>query len=169
MILPHNRKVEDQKDKKADSKQTISDGSDTICCELVPRTFANKPKYEALSYTWGEEDATEVIKLNGRDFRVRKNLHDALHQLRSNTEKRASWGDAICINQEDIQERSSQVSIMAFIYSRAQRVLVWLGVPIEPVPPNEVKEKFMRSKKKTTLLYLNILTGHDSGSCKKSV
>ncbi|CAM1504189.1 Fc.00g017800.m01.CDS01 [Cosmosporella sp. VM-42] len=37
------------------------------------------------------------------------------------------WADAICINQEDIDEKSAQVSIMDWIYSRATFVLAWLG------------------------------------------
>jgi hypothetical protein len=35
--------------------------------------------------------------------------------------------DAICINQDDLEEHNQQVSLMAFIYSRAQAVLIWPG------------------------------------------
>lgn len=37
------------------------------------------------------------------------------------------WVDAICINQEDLEERSAQVQIMPDIYSNASCVIVWLG------------------------------------------
>ncbi|KAK0641505.1 hypothetical protein B0T16DRAFT_215402 [Cercophora newfieldiana] len=37
------------------------------------------------------------------------------------------WIDAICINQQDIDERSSQVQIMGQIYKAAQHVVGWLG------------------------------------------
>ncbi|CAO2649819.1 Nn.00g011110.m01.CDS01 [Neocucurbitaria sp. VM-36] len=37
------------------------------------------------------------------------------------------WIDAICINQKDGQERSSQVELMGSIYSKAAMVLSWLG------------------------------------------
>lgn len=37
------------------------------------------------------------------------------------------WVDAICINQEDLEERSAQVQIMPQIYSKASCVIVWLG------------------------------------------
>jgi hypothetical protein len=110
--------------KKANKRKT----ADAVCCEVVSVTFASIPKYEALSYTWGEEDATKTIELNRRSFRVRKNLYDALYHLRSEKEKRVIWVDAICINQNDNDERSCQVSIMPSIYSRAQKVLVWLGL-----------------------------------------
>jgi len=100
--------------------------ADAVRCEVISVTFASIPKYEALSYTWGEEDATRTIELNHRSFRVRKNLYDALYHLRNNEKERVIWVDAICINQNDNDERSCQVSIMPSIYSRAQKVLVWL-------------------------------------------
>jgi hypothetical protein len=37
------------------------------------------------------------------------------------------WVDAVCINQQDDAERSSQIMLMPRIYHRCLRVLVWLG------------------------------------------
>ncbi|KAK0713942.1 heterokaryon incompatibility protein-domain-containing protein [Lasiosphaeria miniovina] len=37
------------------------------------------------------------------------------------------WADAICINQSDLAEKSSQVALMSSIYSSAARVVGWLG------------------------------------------
>jgi hypothetical protein len=37
------------------------------------------------------------------------------------------WIDQLCINQEDLQERSEQVQFMREIYTKAIRTLVWLG------------------------------------------
>ncbi|KAH8756599.1 heterokaryon incompatibility protein-domain-containing protein, partial [Diaporthe sp. PMI_573] len=37
------------------------------------------------------------------------------------------WVDAICINQNDLEERSAQVQVMPQIYSKASCVIVWLG------------------------------------------
>jgi Heterokaryon incompatibility protein (HET) len=37
------------------------------------------------------------------------------------------WIDAICINQDDIDERNEQVRMMGNIYQKAERVTVWLG------------------------------------------
>ena len=37
------------------------------------------------------------------------------------------WVDALCIDQTNIQERASQVSLMGDIYSTADRVIIWLG------------------------------------------
>lgn len=35
--------------------------------------------------------------------------------------------DALCINQADMEERGRQVRFMAEVYSKANRVVVWLG------------------------------------------
>lgn len=40
---------------------------------------------------------------------------------------RTIWVDAICINQDDVNERNHQVHIMENIYSQAAAVVVWLG------------------------------------------
>ncbi|KAJ3476925.1 hypothetical protein NLG97_g8980 [Lecanicillium saksenae] len=37
------------------------------------------------------------------------------------------WADAVCINQEDMDEKSTQVGMMDRIYSNAVYVLAWLG------------------------------------------
>jgi len=53
---------------------------------------------------------------------VTVNLHAALLRLRDR-----SWIDAICINQENKQEKEQQIQLMARIYGQANRVVVWLG------------------------------------------
>jgi hypothetical protein len=40
---------------------------------------------------------------------------------------RLLWVDYLCINQEDIEERGHQVSLMDRIYQSASRVLISLG------------------------------------------
>jgi hypothetical protein len=37
------------------------------------------------------------------------------------------WADALCINQDDLDERTRQVELMRRIYSDAELVLSWLG------------------------------------------
>lgn len=41
---------------------------------------------------------------------------------------RVLWIDAVCINQQNINERSQQVAMMCRIYSNASRCLVYLGM-----------------------------------------
>jgi len=64
-------------------------------------------------------------------FSVRKNLYDALTHMRSDTESRVLWIDALCIDQSDGQERNHQVQLMGDIYHSARQVIVWLGVAAE--------------------------------------
>lgn len=51
---------------------------ETLRCELRTVTFLEKPKYEALSYTWGDSNPTETIRLDGRLFAIQENLYNAL-------------------------------------------------------------------------------------------
>ena len=88
------------------------------------------PAYQALSYTWGKESAhPPFILLDGCEFSVRPNLQSALCQIRSlhSAAPGYLWIDAICINQDDTEEKNSQVSLMKAIFQHAERVIVWLG------------------------------------------
>ncbi|KAJ8060921.1 hypothetical protein OCU04_010001 [Sclerotinia nivalis] len=85
-------------------------------------------KYEALSYEWKEPSSDDpFILVNSCKFQIRKNLYDALLQLRLVDEDRYLWIDALCIDQTNHLERNRQVQVMQTIYRRAQRVILWLG------------------------------------------
>lgn len=58
---------------------------------------------------------------------MKRNLKDALKRLRSTHTQRIIWTDAICINQKNSEEKARQLKLMREIYSKATRVLVWLG------------------------------------------
>jgi hypothetical protein len=88
------------------------------------------PSLEALSYTWGPLNKRRDIIVKGNNnetLSITENLAQALKYLRHDTESRLLWIDAICINQLDLEERGRQVRLMAKIYSRARRVLLWVG------------------------------------------
>jgi len=115
-----------------------------IRCRLTTVTFAQRPKYEALSYRWGStsQQNNRVILVNGRSLTVGKNLFHALKNLRhEKTSERTLWVDAVCINQSDLNERNDQVAMMSWIYSRAQTVLVWLGIEqVTKVPAKSIEQ-----------------------------
>jgi hypothetical protein len=100
-----------------------------IVCELqlINLDKANEVCYEALSYCWGDSSVPFHITCNGRRLKVRENLYHALLRLRRRSEPTWFWIDAISIDQSNLDERSSQVKRMATIFSRAERVLIWLG------------------------------------------
>ncbi|KAK3947016.1 ankyrin repeat-containing domain protein [Pseudoneurospora amorphoporcata] len=100
-----------------------------IHCELFCTALDSKGTrpYEALSYVWGSEAKPCSISINGCDLPVGENLHAALLHLRDQSIERTIWIDAICINQDDEEEKGHQVQSMAKIYAKASRVIVWLG------------------------------------------
>jgi hypothetical protein len=86
------------------------------------------PTYESLSFAWGSvgRAGSNVVLIDNCYINITENLYDALVDLRGENEARIMWVDAICINQDDVEERSSQVQLMKHIYSNAKTV-VWLG------------------------------------------
>ncbi|SMR58441.1 unnamed protein product [Zymoseptoria tritici ST99CH_1E4] len=87
--------------------------------------------FEALSYVWGSSDTPKKVTIHetGAVVHATRNLLEALRQLRSETNAQSPWMwiDAICVNQQNLTERSEQVQSMASIYTRATKVIAWLG------------------------------------------
>ncbi|MCJ1402442.1 hypothetical protein MMC11_005662 [Xylographa trunciseda] len=100
-----------------------------VSCSLEVMTLHPEPKrpYTALSYVWGDPSITEDVIVNGVSFAVTSNLVSALRQIQKGFGDVHLWADAICVNQKDVQERSQQVLLMKNIYSKAERVIGWLG------------------------------------------
>ncbi|TGO36479.1 hypothetical protein BHYA_0123g00070 [Botrytis hyacinthi] len=105
------------------------DFSNVIHCTLTTVSLIDEPFYEALSYVWGNPTNRCDVDLQGVAFPVTTNLESALRYLRCRDLPRVLWIDAICINQDDIAERNSQVKYMGTIYSKSSIVLAWLGEP----------------------------------------
>jgi len=100
-----------------------------VQCEVFFADINESPKYESLSYTWGDPECkiTTPILIHEKIFHARINLDLALRYLRYEDRERILWVDAICINQTDLAEKSSQLKMMRDIYTSAERVVVWLG------------------------------------------
>ncbi|ERS97523.1 hypothetical protein HMPREF1624_05692 [Sporothrix schenckii ATCC 58251] len=142
--LPYRDKAIDSNGLRLLTIEPAANDDDPVVCTLVETRFGDKPKFHALSYTWGHKAPDDpTIMLNGFPFVVRRNLFDALIFFRRQNQAadagRQFWIDAICINQSDVEERNRQVRIMDQIYFRATEVVVWLGkayerfeVPVRP-------------------------------------
>ena len=116
-----------------------------------PQVFdvSGAPPYQALSYVWGSEEDMQEIFMNGKLFRIRKNLHEFFRAMRRTEKVRLIddpmdecyfWIDQICIDQSNVRERGHQVNMMAGIYSQAERVISWLGNPVDHItlcPPTD--------------------------------
>lgn len=112
-----------------------------ISRELVVRKLSPQLEYHALSYAWNGIAKSRQILINAEHIPVTESVHNALLNLRSivassrrkgngDIDNLPIWIDAVCINQDDTQERNEQVRQMERIYSIATKVLVYLG----PVP-----------------------------------
>ncbi|KAI1430263.1 heterokaryon incompatibility protein-domain-containing protein [Xylaria sp. FL1777] len=132
--LPYRGHLLDQDDSIRLAYLEPGQKNDTICISLGNARLSDSPPYEALSYTWGDASQTTTIQissdLDGPEptaHSVTVNCCSALQRLRRAGERRALWIDAICINQESTAERNHQLGLMADIYAKASRVVVYLG------------------------------------------
>jgi len=100
--------------------------AEPVTISLAALPIDNLRAFKALSYTWGNPTTKHFILCESKAIGVTCNLWSALRRLRHETEERVLWIDALCINQEDDAERSSQVALMNRIYRDVQ-VLIWLG------------------------------------------
>ena len=113
-------------------KFQCSDGPG-LSCQLQHTRLShilNSDPYEALSYAWGTPEKRRSLAIDGEEVLISENLYDALQSLHfdsSNNRYRTIWVDALCINQQDNDEQGSQVRQMGEIYSKADRVLIWIG------------------------------------------
>ena len=105
-------------------------------CHLEHVSLEDNPEFTALSYVWGDATDIRTILLHNVPFPVTKNLHAALRSIRSRLPELSTlWVDALCINQQDLPERSCQVPLMQFIYGQAKHTIVWFG------PGNELSKR----------------------------
>ncbi len=111
-----------------------------LACRLRAQTIADEP-YEALSYVWGKPTVfhstiwcvdEDHVDSGGGTLRIGANLATALVAYRRLDQPRRIWVDAICIRQDDLDERLSQVRMMGDIFRNATQVLCWLGAFQEP-------------------------------------
>ncbi|KAJ0335971.1 hypothetical protein COL154_013373 [Colletotrichum chrysophilum] len=95
--------------------------------ELVHVFLDEKPFFTALSYAWGEMQPRKTIFCSNLKMEIGPSLYSALRHLRQPARDTFLWADALCINQQDISERSQQVRMMGDIYAAAFVTVIWLG------------------------------------------
>ena len=89
--------------------------------------------YLALSYRWEKDEKHPCIIVNGREVSVMQTVKDFLDIHLCKQACHEIFIDSICINQQDLDERASQVRLMGQIYCCAAKVCLWLGrdVPVK--------------------------------------
>ncbi|KAJ9607794.1 hypothetical protein H2200_007873 [Cladophialophora chaetospira] len=105
---------------------------DSVKIQLSIHELEHHPDYEALSYVWGptqDPESWTTIDCNGKRLWITKSLHSAFRRVRLPDRSRTVWADAVCINQQDDDEKSHHVAFMNRIYSHASDVLVCMSDP----------------------------------------
>lgn len=104
-----------------------------LSCILTVQLIYDRP-YEALSYVWGKPtlfhcdiECTDEDGAASGGLAIGANLATALRAYRRKDVSRRLWVDAICIRQDDLDERQEQVRLMGDIFRNATTVLCWLG------------------------------------------
>jgi hypothetical protein len=69
-------------------------------------------EYEAPSHRAGDPKETQWMRVDGRPFRTFATLFGALLRVGYPDKKRIVWADQICIDQNDVVERTHQVKNM---------------------------------------------------------
>ncbi|KAM3072228.1 hypothetical protein ACMFMG_008685 [Clarireedia jacksonii] len=115
--------------------ETVREPCITIQCPGESCTFTLIPRfnwgdYEAISYCWESDIREKEIYVDETLFQVPENLEALLRKLRALPDSVTGmkfWVDALCINQDNIEERNKHVKSMNVIYTKAFAVIVWLG------------------------------------------
>lgn len=99
-----------------------------VHCELSTwPDIEGAPKYDAISYTWGEELPVSTIVVNGKQMSVRSNCEYVLRQTSPYVKDGYLWIDAVCINQSDDDEKGEQVAKMGEVFKNATQVFACVG------------------------------------------
>jgi len=126
-------------------------GDDPIICSMMGGPLKGGMPFEAVSYAWGNEENPRSITCNWavpfreeedglglicplevtNNMKVTENLYHLLLRLRLHDQMRTLWIDQICIDQDKdpkkLEEKMSQVRMMAEVYTAAENVVIWLG------------------------------------------
>lgn len=116
----------------------------SICsCTLTKASLSQDapPKFNAFSYEWNyniqipEYDIKATVLVDGYPVQVTKNLAALLTRFRNIRQtipdfeafQLPLWIDALCIDQENPEERNNQVALMGAIFRGAEATLMYLG------------------------------------------
>ena len=100
---------------------TSGSSADAISCnpQTVSLDDQDRPTFDALSYCFGDSEPLRLTWVDGQPYPVFPNLYNALPALRKAGQSLPLWVDAICINQNDNEEKNNQVMLMQDIFSSA--------------------------------------------------
>ncbi|KAI3393172.1 hypothetical protein diail_4660 [Diaporthe ilicicola] len=104
-----------------------------IACTV--KQFDNDiPRYDALSYFWGDGALTRTVYVDDTPVDIHESLWEFLDQMRRSQRTEHwipadnwIWTDFLCLDQNNNEEIGQQIPHMGQIYSEAERTISWLG------------------------------------------
>lgn len=108
-----------------------------IHCKIKHITLEPE-KFDAVSYTWGDySNRPEVLYCNDRrdTINITSDCYNMIRRLRREKMTVTIWIDAICINQDDNDEKNQQVQMMGKIYATSRVTVIYIG---DSTPGSEV-------------------------------
>ncbi|KAH7134407.1 heterokaryon incompatibility protein-domain-containing protein [Dactylonectria macrodidyma] len=131
----------------AEGPSSPEQSKEPIECRIEVHRLLEAPEYEALSYTWGQMDRHLPVSILGTDsdsneteeaLLATPQLLMALRRLRLPSTPRLLWIDQLCIDQENVEERGSQVQLMGNIYRSASCTIIYLGEDFTRLVTNSI-------------------------------
>lgn len=122
---------------------------DPLVIQIKEVSLDNAPTFEALSYAWEGQTPNTNIHCDDELLPIMPTCMAALRRLRRKGRSRPLWIDSICINQSSIEEKNHQVALMGEVYTKANRVIVWLGANCSA---GDLLIKYIKCRR--TLLYI---------------
>ena len=97
-------------------------------CKLKHISLQDVPvePFLAVSYCWGSSKKRVPLFVDGQNVTIPQTAAIAIQKL-SKGSSYPLWIDAVCIDQNNLQEKSQQVNMMKEVYSMAISVSIWLG------------------------------------------
>lgn len=106
-------------------------GGSTFQANLICVSLDEDPAYLAISYVWGDRSIVGHFESHhrgqGRRIPYNKGILDIINTILACGTTLYLWIDALCINQDDLNERASQVAMMGTIFSKARQVVAFIG------------------------------------------
>ncbi|RWA08173.1 hypothetical protein EKO27_g6931 [Xylaria grammica] len=111
-------------------KLKLDEDSEPLRGSLIITSVNSPDPFWAISYVWGPEPTPLwpfYFETTLGKVPITESLARCLQYLRHRRVSTYLWADAVCINQQNNVEKNMQVRRMGSLYSKAERVIVWMG------------------------------------------
>ena len=131
---PPYRRLNSQKDEIRLLQLFPGDDKSPLQGELIHVALVERMTvpYDTISYRWGDGLVGAAIEIDGANISAPDSALQILRRVRHAQKRQILWIDSVCIDQNDVEERSWQVALMKKIYSAARTNLIWLGEDEDP-------------------------------------